>query len=312
VVICTHNRCTHLAETLTALTELHTPGFGFEVLVIDNGSTDDTQTVVTSFQPRLKARLDYVFEARLGLSIARNVAIDHVTTPYVAFLDDDSPPSSSWLVNLLEPFFSIVPRPAAVGGRVLLRWSAQQPAWMPDELLGLYSHLDYGDKLQPVRMVNGCKVAFPTDLLRYYRYDPRLGLVGKRQILGEDADILRRMRADKHEVYFQPSAVVTHIVGQYRENRQYLWRRSRGAGQQQAFLSVIYQWPGRGGILRLMWQDAWFRRNWWKRLAIGFTGKLWRSPTERTWACASLIRFFEFQRQMALFALKGASAIPAK
>ncbi|MBX3085772.1 MAG: glycosyltransferase family 2 protein [Anaerolineae bacterium] len=313
VVICTHNRCEYLTETLDALNAQHCPDFSFTVLVVDNGSTDDTRQRVTDFQTRLRVPLDYVYEARLGLSIARNVAIDRVTTPYIAFLDDDSPPSPRWLVHLLAPFTSLEPRPGAVGGRVLLRWSDQQPAWLPDELLGVYSQLDYGETPQIVRMVNGCNVAFPTEVLRHYRFDTRLGVVGKGQLPGEDAEILQRMRADKLSVYYQPAALVTHIVGRYRENPDYIWQRCHGIGRQQALLAVLPRWPGRRGIMRLMLQDCWFRRHWWKRLLVGtLSGKLLRDVQERTWARSALIRFYEFQRQMAVFFLGGSASLPSQ
>ena len=310
VVICTYNRCQYLTETLMAVCALQTPAFGFEVLVIDNASTDATHATVADIQSRVTVRIAYVYEPRLGLSVARNCAIDRVTTPYLAFLDDDSPPDPAWLTCLLEPFTSVAPSPAAVGGRVILRWSDQQPTWLPDELLGIYSYLNYGDTLQAVRMVNGCNVAFPTALLRQYHYDPRVGLVGKHQLPGEDKDILQRMRADQRSVYFQPSAVVTHIIGRYRENPQYVWQRSQGLGREQALLAVMRRWPGRLGILKLMLREGWNQRRWWKRLAVGvLTGKLWRSSQERTWACSVLNRFGGFQQQMASFFFGGAASL---
>ncbi len=312
VVICTHNRSAFLPETLQALTNQQTPGFTFDILIVDNASTDQTREVAATFQNG-RGPVHYLYEPVLGLSHARNQAIDHVTTPFIVFLDDDAIPAPDWLRILLGTFDTIQPTPGAVGGRVTLRWTAEQPAWMPDDLLGVYSLLNYGDEVQPVRAVNGCNVAFPTEVVRRYGFDTRLGVVGKNQIPGEDADVLNRMRRDNLAVYYQPDAVVCHVVGQYRENRQYLFKRSRGLGRAQALLSVMNAWPGRFAVVKMMLRDTWNRRHWWKRIFLGaISGKLLSSPRERTWTRSVLIRWSAFEVQMARFAIKGASAIPAR
>jgi glycosyltransferase involved in cell wall biosynthesis len=312
VVICTHNRSAFLSETLEALINQHTPDFAFDILVVDNASTDQTRNILAAFQNK-PVPVRYLYVPVLGLAHARNQAIDQVTAPYIAFLDDDAIPAPDWLRTLLGTFDTIQPTPGAVGGRVFLRWTAGQPAWMPDDLLGVYSLLDYGDQVQAVRAVNGCSVAFPGAVAKRYRFDTRLGVAGKNQIPGEDADILNRMRRDNLVIYYQPGAVVCHVVGQYRENRHYLFARSRGLGHAQALLSVIYAWPGRLAVLKLMAQDTWNRRHWWKRMVLGvISGKLFSSPRERTWMRSVLIRWSAFQAQMARFVIKGSAAVPVR
>jgi glycosyltransferase involved in cell wall biosynthesis len=309
VVICTHNRSAVLSETLAALINQQTPDFTFDILVVDNASTDQTHDVVTTFQAG-RVPVHYLYVPVLGVAHARNQAIDHVTAPYIAFLDDDAIPEPDWLCSLLRTFETIQPAPGAVGGRVFLRWTTGQPAWMPDDLLGVYSLLDYGDQVQPVRTVNGCSVAFPSALARHYRFDTRFGVTGQKQISGDDAEILNRMQRDNLVVYYQPAAVVWHVVGQSRENRRYLFARSRGLGRAYALLSVIPHWPGRFAVMQMMVQDTWNRRHWWKRMVLScVSGKLFSSPRERTWMRSVLIRWCAFQSQMLRFAIKGSAAV---
>lgn len=309
IAICTSNRCDILAETLAALLAHEAPGIIFDVLVVDNASTDATREVVDRFRGGAAA-LRYVWELTPGISHARNRALEHVSAPYVVFVDDDIIPAQGWLNAMLRTFHEVDPRPAAVGGPVHLRWTNGQPDWLPDELLGIYSYIDYGPRVQPVRAVHGCNMAFPTALARQYGFDAQFGLSGSAQVPGEDTDMLIRMQRDGLPVYFQPGALVWHIVGAYRENRAYVMRRSRGVGRQQALLSVKHEWSGRRGVLALMARDAWNRRHWWKRITVSLlSGKLLRSARERTWTRHALVRFSAFQRAMLGCALKGKAAL---
>lgn len=308
VVICTYNRCDSLVQTLTALQVQQISGFNFDILVVDNASTDRTPDVVEKFKNSV-VPVHYTREAKQGIANARNRALELVEAPILAFVDDDAIPDPDWLSILLNTFDNTHPQPAAVGGRIWLRWTKRQPDWMPDELLGIYSQLDFGDAVCSVKMLNGANVAFLTDVVRTYKYVTHLGVNGTNQIPGEDAEILQRMLRDGLPIYYQPGAVVWHIVGQYRENRTYLFKRSHGLGRQQALLFIINGWPGRYAIGKRMFHEIVTRRNWWKRILLSLlSGKYFLNMRERTWTQSVLIRFFEFQRQMLVFAVKGASS----
>jgi glucosyl-dolichyl phosphate glucuronosyltransferase len=307
VAICTYNRCETLAQTLNALQAQQIAGFTFDILVVDNASTDKTSEVVTSFQNSV-IPIHYVFEAQQGVANARNRALEIVEAPIIAFLDDDVIPDPNWLSVLVNGFNTIHPQPAAVGGRIWLRWTQGQPNWLPDELLGVYSKQDYGDNIRTVTMLNGANVAFLTKAIQRYRYATQLGVHGGNQTPGEDAEILMQMRRDGHSLYYQPAAVVWHLVGRYRENRSYLFRRSHGLGHAQALFCVIDGWPGRYAIMKMMLLYVMNHRHWWRRIFMSLvTGKMLFSPRERTWVQSILIRVLAFQRQMLIFALKGTS-----
>ena len=111
VAICTHNRAPYLDKALASLLRQTADAASFEILVVDNASTDDTRSVVERSRA-LRPDIRYVHEARLGLSHARNRAIAETGTPVIAFLDDDAIASHPWSSG------SCTASPASILGRL--------------------------------------------------------------------------------------------------------------------------------------------------------------------------------------------------
>jgi glycosyltransferase involved in cell wall biosynthesis len=132
--ICTHNRAEYLGKALKSLSVQTLPAEDFEVLVVDNASTDDTAALVESVRPILPS-LRYVFEGSLGLSRARNTAIREARGDYIAFLDDDAVAVSEWLEAILTAFDTVKPTPVCVGGRIEPIWEGARPSWLADTSL---------------------------------------------------------------------------------------------------------------------------------------------------------------------------------
>ena len=89
IIICTHNRDESLKQTLQAVCRQESPGENFEVIVVDNASTDRTRQVVEEVRDSLQFPIRYHFEAQLGLSHARNSGVDLAEGEIVIFTDDD-------------------------------------------------------------------------------------------------------------------------------------------------------------------------------------------------------------------------------
>jgi glycosyltransferase involved in cell wall biosynthesis len=119
IAIATYNRSRELAITLASLEQVDfSGGEEFEILVIDNNSTDDTLDITERFAARFGGRLRYIREARQGLSHARNRAIAESQYEIVAFLDDDVDVNVKWFKNLAAVYGQ--GSYAAVGGRAFL------------------------------------------------------------------------------------------------------------------------------------------------------------------------------------------------
>ena len=117
-IICTHNRDTYLGAAIDSLLAQDFVG-EFEVVVVDNGSSDRTREVVEhrSHNPRLK----YVFEPVIGLSVARNTGARVASSEILAYLDDDAEANSHWL-QVLYSAYQDNPKLAIAGGKVTLLW----------------------------------------------------------------------------------------------------------------------------------------------------------------------------------------------
>ena len=105
VVICTYNRASSLAVTLEALLmQEATPSLRWEVVVVDNNSSDHTREVVEGFAARNEIRVVYTFEPNQGQSHARNTGVKVAHGDVIAFTDDDVIPERNWVAHLVAVF----------------------------------------------------------------------------------------------------------------------------------------------------------------------------------------------------------------
>ena len=128
IVIPTFNRAGSLVPLLTALRDQNVGDVTYEVIVVDNGSTDATEDAVRRAAASDR-RIRYVAEPRRGASHARNAGIAHARAPIVAFVDDDVVPARDWL-RVLKRTFDAHPDVDCVGGRVEPRWPRRVPEWV--------------------------------------------------------------------------------------------------------------------------------------------------------------------------------------
>jgi len=238
VVICTHNRAEDLREALLSLLRQNSP-YPYEILVVDNGSTDHTGQVVREFQKMVSVPVRYVFEGRLGLSVARNRAIREAAGEYVLFLDDDAIASEHWISEIVS-LFERDPRIGCVGGRIDPVWEGDVPDWLPQENRTLYTILDYADDVVEMRepaVPFGANLAFRKsvfDAMEPFRED--LGRIGGNLLSGEESELIGRIRS-RYKVYYTPHARVLHKIPRSRINRRWLLRRIYWQGVSRAVSS---------------------------------------------------------------------------
>jgi glycosyltransferase involved in cell wall biosynthesis len=227
VVICTHNRAQLLQAALESLVaQRDAPPF--RVLVVDNASTDDTARVLAGFSG---LDLTCVMEPRLGVSNARNRAIQMVETPLLVYFDDDCKADASWLRALVDSIDAGGPAAAAVGGAVRLEWPKPRPSWLGDSLLPALSAVDLGTERHRVDMVGelvvGGNIALSVAALRSAGgFNAGLGRKGNNLMGNEELDLLQRLIAAGGEVWYEPAAVVFHYVHEQRLRPYWFMRRS--------------------------------------------------------------------------------------
>ncbi|HEX4947211.1 MAG TPA: glycosyltransferase [Blastocatellia bacterium] len=209
VLICTRNRAASLRETLKAVFALAPPaGYEYEVVVIDNGSTDGTRVVIAELIAGLPLhqdkRLRYGYEPMPGLSHARNAALRIAQGDVLVFIDDDIWPEASWLNEIYQEF-AADPQLCLLGGRVLLAQAHLQP-------VGIVT----GEQRQTLTtpdgaaMVIGANFAFRRSVVEQIGgFDPRLG-AGGLFAAGEDVDFVYRAMKAGHKLVYAPQALVYH------------------------------------------------------------------------------------------------------
>jgi glucosyl-dolichyl phosphate glucuronosyltransferase len=243
IAVCTRDRAGVLGQCLASLAaQLAEPG-QLEVLVVDNGSTDGTASLLRSWREAAgdgPARHSVV-EPRVGLSHARNRALATSDREVVLFLDDDALVPPTWGGAHLRAH-AADDRVGSVGGPIGLSWPAGRPDWITDEVTIWYSRLDLGDEAGPFPTAHG---PYGTNMSVRRRaaldvggYDPGLGRSGRRLLSGEEPDLTRRLAATGWSIRYEPTAAVVQQVLPERLDRRWLVRRGWAQGISNARLAV--------------------------------------------------------------------------
>ena len=146
VVISTYNRAGNLDRALQSLfRQRDVERISYEVLVVDNNSTDRTRQVVEKYAKRPQVEVRYVFEERQGVSYGRNAGIHAARAPIVAFTDDDNEVDAAWIATI-KTTLDARPDIAAIGGRILPDWPSPIPAWLDRRHWSPLAILDYGER----------------------------------------------------------------------------------------------------------------------------------------------------------------------
>jgi len=132
VVIATYNRAGDIKDILEGMLGQDTKGeFDFEVIVVDNNSSDDTGRVVESFSLRFNGRLTYLFEPRQGKPYALNRGVAAARGEIVSFVDDDCLIEPVYLWNVAAAFRKFGQEAGLIGGKIAPHWTGGEcPGWL--------------------------------------------------------------------------------------------------------------------------------------------------------------------------------------
>ena len=252
VVVCTYNRCDLLGQCLEGLLQQNYPDDLYEILVIDNNSTDETPEVVGRIQSMGDKEIRYIKETQVGLSHARNRGILESQGEIIAFIDDDAIADKGWLVGLAD-VYSVDKTAACVGGKIDLLWPFERPAWFPRELESYLTALDYGPDVKKLEDANlyGCNFSIRRDVfdaVGLFRTD--LGRVSKKLLSGEETELLDRIRNTGGSIVYTPDALVHHIVVSERVTKRFLKSRSYWQGVSDAIQDQLIHRRSRKAMLK--------------------------------------------------------------
>jgi glucosyl-dolichyl phosphate glucuronosyltransferase len=223
VVLGTYNRVSSLRSTLESFSQLRIPpDCSWELVVVDNNSTDATQLVVESYVRRLNYPVRYIFEPVQGRSAALNAGVKASSGKIIAFTDDDVLLGKDWLSELKQTFDHY--DCAAVAGRVVPIWKQPKPKWliMEDQLAIVRFELGEDVKEIPYPPL-GANSAFRREVFeRHGLFRRDLGVSGsKHTITCDDTEFGERIIHAGEKVVYCPTAIIYHPVDPKRATKRY-------------------------------------------------------------------------------------------
>jgi len=225
IIVCTYNREQYLPKTLEHLKNQSAANDAYEIVIINNKSTDNTGEVCLNFiQENNSLNISYHIEHNQGHTYARNRGIKESKGDLLAFIDDDAFVNQDYAKNI-ESFFSKFTDVAAIGGKITPMYESQEPKWMSKHLLPLVAALDMGSSIVEFKKRKfpiGANMAYRSTVFeKYGLFDVTLGRRGDGLEGGDEKDLIFRIKANE-KVYYVPNVAVDHIIPDKRLSMEYI------------------------------------------------------------------------------------------
>lgn len=267
LVICTRNRSAQLVRCLEMIRKLHLDN-AWEIVLVDNGSTDDTAKVIEAQKDSMPAPVKSIQEMVPGLGRARNAGIRAASGEIIVFTDDDCYPNEDWLVEIDKAFLD--PGLGFLTGKVVLHDPDDYPISV--NLLEDARDVPAGTYVSPYILM-GANLAFRREALEEIGgFDSNLG-AGTRYPV-EDVDAAARVVMAGWSGAYRPNIVVRHHHGRREVDVAALCRGydyARGAYHMKLLLRGK-PWFFARGIISLRWRFSWSSLFWETR---GGTAYFW-------------------------------------
>lgn len=261
IAICTWNRCELLRQALERMTHLAVPTeVEWELLVVNNNSTDATDKVIAAFESRLPIRR--LFEPKPGKSNALNLAVREARGEYVLWTDDDALVDRDWLAAYSRAIQQW-PEAAFFGGPVRPWFAIPPPAWLErvwSRVASVYATRDLG--AHPFPLDGGDRVPYGVNWTvrlgeqRRHAYSSRLGPRPRSHLRGEDTTLINALLADGCQGWWVPDAVVQHYIPPERMTIRFLRQYLSGYGQWLAMTEPPWEGPILFGRPRWLWRSV--------------------------------------------------------
>jgi glycosyltransferase involved in cell wall biosynthesis len=243
VIVCTYNRSEHLGGALRTLCHQTLDKSKYEVIVVDNNSTDGTRELVEEFCRRFE-HVRYCFESQQGLSYARNRGWREARGEYVAYIDDDARAGKNWLKTAWVLLTNTKPAPLCLGGPILPFYSTTKPIWFKDEIR------TWGDNPRYLRSgesFSGSNMIWRKSIVEALGgFDVRSGVRGDYLSVGEETALFKKIwhTFEQPHLYYSPELAVHHWVSPAKMTVSYQLKRAFAEGQ---------SWNRRHGP-RMLWR----------------------------------------------------------
>ena len=286
-IICTYNRDKYIYNVLKSIAENDYPRNLYEIVLVNNNSTDNTEQECRRFQSDYPdVQFHYFVETQQGLSYARNCGIRNAQGDLLVYVDDDATVNKEYLRTYAD-FFArkggqkrlpdgtvdhsqADPLAVAAGGPILPVYETEEPKWMSHYTRQLITGKLYlGDKEREFPGDafpgggNACYRKSVFDTVGLFNVD--LGRKGNSLIGAEEKDLFDKMTSHKMKFYYLPTAILYHIIPEKKLTDDYFQRLTYGIG-----VSEYYR-------TKQISQKKYLHRLWKECIKWGGTLVLWCS-----------------------------------
>jgi len=248
VIIPTRNRASYLQHALASLLKQSYPMEFFEVIVIDNGSTDNTRQVVESFQQKLR-NIRYFYDSTPGLHVGRHLGMKMAKSDILVYADDDIEAFPTWLQAIAESFQN--QDVVLVGGKNLPKFEEEPPEWIkkmwkPDKnghrIISYLSVLDLGDEIKTIYpyLVFGCNFSIKrATLLEAGGFHPDAMPQEMLRYRGDgETHVSKFIENRGYRTIYNARASVFHMVPQERLTESYFCKRAYLQGISDSYTQI--------------------------------------------------------------------------
>lgn len=297
-VICTYNRERFLNELFASIEFQTLDPERFEVVIVDNNSTDGTKELNQQFaeiNPQFTVR--YFFEQKQGLSFARNRGVAESKGNWVTFLDDDATLTPEFLETVLD-YFERNPNLACIGGKILLNYETlPPPSWVSKFIVGMFGYFNPGNQefiFKDNSFPRGSNMSFAKSVFDVVGgFNTQLGRTGGNMVGSEEKEFFVRFLKKGLKAVYLPQAVVYHSVPDERLKMDSVLKHARGIGYSEKIIakgkgfqgfaslwfSEILKWIATLGLsilycLPLKFQKGLFLLKFRYNVTLGMLGRL--------------------------------------
>jgi glycosyltransferase involved in cell wall biosynthesis len=229
VIICTYNRDQHIGRALDSLIKQDYDKNDFEIIIVDNNSTDKTAEIISSFKRKHSDfNITTAKETQQGLSFGRNKGISLARGTYLSYIDDDGIAKKDY-VSQIKHYTEQYPDYLAMGGKVLPTYETGiEPNWMSKYIERIISVVNLGDEVKELHKTYpvGCNMIFKKEIFdRVGRFNTEL------KLRSDDKYIFLKIRQEGFKVLYLPKVVVWHFIDAFRTTPEYVKKVSRLNGE---------------------------------------------------------------------------------
>jgi glycosyltransferase involved in cell wall biosynthesis len=226
VIIATCNRARGLESTLNHLMKQDVEGLKWEVIVVDNGSTDDTAEVLKRASQHLP--VVSIYEPESGKNRALNRALDVARGELYVFTDDDVKPSDGWLSQLIRASRRYV-KYSIFCGPIIPEYPDGMPDWMREHPFSIvaFGNWSYPEPEGPLAQTPcGANYALKAKVVGDLRFRLDLGPQAKSAPMGDETEFIHRLLERGERVIYVPTATISHHVHKNQTEMKWLLARA--------------------------------------------------------------------------------------